>query len=489
MTRSLALPLLALLACSDPPPAPVAPPVPPKGPMAPGSPGGPPPPGGPRKAFFATPTFDLLPAPPGPQRSLLFISLDTVSASALALYGGRAELPALEGLAAQGVRFEAAISPFPETCPTHWAMWTGVLPAAHGNLPAQSGSIYSGPTLAEIARDKGYDTGAFVGGVTLVDVNCGLSRGFSVYDDRFNIDAADMKRPAAQTTQAALSWLQQRGSRPFVAFVHYFDAHFPYLPPPPFDTRYDATYRGTLTGDDAALRPYRDGGRTPEPRDVAHIYSLYQGEIAALDADIARLLASVPPETIVVITADHGESFGHNYWFNHKDALWDEVINVPLVLRAPGLPAGGVVTAPVGLIDLAPTLAALMGLPADRGMMGESRVALAQGAAGATGAAVVYAITDPWGTRPQLAARSADRKIILEADGSGLAYDLGADPAEVDPGTLRGDEGTAARAAYTALIEAARPRQVAAPGAPGLSPEECRRLEALGYTHGCPAAP
>ena len=133
--------------------------------------------------------------------------------------------------------------------------------------------------------------------------------------------------------------------------------------------------------------------------------------------------------------------------------------------------------------------AALMGLPADRGMMGESRVALAQGAAGATGAAVVYAITDPWGTRPQLAARSADRKIILEADGSGLAYDLGADPAEVDPGTLRGDEGTAARAAYTALIEAARPRQVAAPGAPGLSPEECRRLEALGYTHGCPAAP
>ena len=108
---------------------------------------------------------------------------------------------------------------------------------------------------------------------------------------------------------------------PFFAFVHYFDAHFPYTPQAPWDTRYDPDYKGTLDGRDRSLDPYRRGEATPSPRDVEHILALYDGELSELDAALAPLLAAIPQDAVVIITADHGESFEHDYWFNHRGAF------------------------------------------------------------------------------------------------------------------------------------------------------------------------
>ena len=183
----------------------------------------------------------------------------------------------------------------------------GVPPEAHGNAPGARGSETTVPTVAEIARKHGYRTGAFIGGVTLTDQACGFGRGFDPMDDTFRVDPRDMKRPASEVSARAARWIREQQG-PYVAFVHYFDAHFPYTPKAPWDTRYDPDYRGALDGSDAVLRPYRDGHATPSPRDVQHIAALYQGELSELDGHLAPVLEAAGPEAVILVTADHGES-------------------------------------------------------------------------------------------------------------------------------------------------------------------------------------
>ena len=408
---------------------------------------------------------------------MVIVSLDTVSAPILALYGGPAETPALAQLAASGVRFADPVTHFPETCLSHWTMMTGVLPEAHGNAPAHAGSQYTGPTLAEIAGQHGFDTGAIIGGVTLQDRACGLSRGFSHYDDQFPLDPTDMRRPAAEVTRRAIDWMGDR-DRPFLLFVHYFDAHFPYTPPSPWDVRYDPDYKGTRDGADAALRPLRDGERTPTADEVAHVEALYAGEVSALDAALAPLLAAVPEDAVVVVTADHGESFGHDYWFNHRGVLWDDVMRVPLVIRGlSGRSEGAVVDGTVGLVDLARTVLGAAGLPADQRMAGRDLGAIDPSAA----PTAQQAVTDPWMGSSWFASRLDGDKVVVRPEQAAVRFDLTTDPHERSP---RHDgahaAGAEARAHWDAAISTWAASQVPAP-VRDVSPEEAARLEALGY--------
>lgn len=475
--------LLALLAgCGESVPAPEPPPeaavAPRRGPPASAAPRPGPPRGRPPRPapFHATPTFDLEGEADASPRSIVLISLDTVSAARLGVYGGRAETPVLSALAADGARFDQAITHFPETCLSHWSMVTGVPPEAHGNAPAHRGSQTTLPTLAEVARRHGYATGGFIGGVTLTDDSCGFGRGFDVFDDRFPLDRADMKRPGREVSQRAASWIRKQ-DQPYFAFLHYFDAHFPYTPAPPWDTRYDPDYQGTIDGSDAVLRPYRDGAATPSPRDVEHVLALYDGELSELDALLAPVLEAAGPDAVVLVTADHGESFAHDYWFNHRDGLWDDVVRVPLLLRGPGVPKGVTVDAQVGLVDVAPTLLSLAGLPHDRRMAGRDLVPLMSG--GGEGRPTVFSTTDPWRGSPQLAQRTRDRKTILQGDAS-LVYDLRVDPAEGNARSALVDIA-AIRAAYAAGISPFQDLMAPAPAMPTLDPDEAARLEALGY--------
>lgn len=441
------------------------------------------PPGPPRgvsaKPFHLTPTFSLAPATSVRKHSVVLISLDTASAPHLKAWGGRAEAPVLETLAGRGGRFSHAYTHFPETCLSHWAMVSGVPPEVHGDAPAARGSRYRGPTLFEIADREGYATAGFVGGVTLTDASCGFGRGFGTYDDRFVFRPEDMRRPGQEVTQRAVRWISaQRG--PYVAFVHYFDAHFPYTPRPPWDRRYAPGYAGSLTGSDSDLRPFRDGGKTPSAAELDHVAALYEGELSELDALLLPVIEAAGPDAVVVVTADHGESFGHGYWFNHRDALTEDVLRVPLVVAGPGVTAGRVVEDPVGLQDVAPTVLELAGLPVDTRMVGRSLAAALQGAP--LEPRPVFSRTDPARAAQQRSVVFPDGEKLHEAaDGTVRRFDLRADPTEDSPLPSQADTFGSAWSPHAAWVAGLAAHQAPAPAGVGASEVEAHQLELLGY--------
>ncbi|MEC7987874.1 MAG: sulfatase [Myxococcota bacterium] len=431
-----------------------------------------------KSALKVEPTFSWTGESDPNPKSIVIISLDTVRADRLSVYGGRAETPNLQKMADAGLVCVQAVTHFPETALSHWSMMTGVMPLVHGNVPGNGGSIYKGPTLAEIAKKHGYSTGAFIGGVTLTDSASGLSRGFDVYDDRFTFSQEDMSRKGSEVTSRALQWIQKQ-KQPYFAFVHYFDAHFPYTPPPPWDTKYDPTYRGSIDGTDRVLRPYRDGQKEPSKRDVEHVLALYDGEISALDETIQPLLDGIDTDTIVVVTSDHGESFEHGYYFNHRAGLWDSVLRIPLIVRAPGIRGGVEIQEQVGLIDLVPTIVELAGIRGDSRMQGTSMLPLIS--AEPKGDVVHYANTDPWMPNPQFSVRNLSWKWIQQ-ERANLVYSIANDPEEAVLSNDIPNVFSQSQADYKALISSLKDQQVSTSQKRHISKEECARLEALGYS-------
>ena len=216
--------------------------------------------------------------------SVLLVTIDTLRADRLGAYGGPAPTPVLDALAARGARFATAIAPAPLTAPSHASILSARIPPRHG-VRDNGGFVLpdSVPVVAARFREAGYATAAFVSGFPL-DRRFGLARGFDTYDDRLPRGrdarrAPYVERPADQTTGAALGWIAGRTGRWFV-WVHYFDPHAPYEPPAEFGPP-----------------------RTSTP---------YDGEIAFVDREVGRLLAGIgdPERTLVLVTADHGESLG-----------------------------------------------------------------------------------------------------------------------------------------------------------------------------------
>jgi len=430
---------------------------------------------GQQKSFSVDPTYSWTGTASKEPKSIVLISLDTVRADRLSIYGGRAKTPNIQKVADEGALCTQALTHFPETALSHWSMMSGVMPLVHGNVPGNGGSIYKGPTLAEISKKHGYQTAAFIGGVTLTDSASGLSRGFDVYDDQFTFSHEDMSRKGAEVTNRAVRWIQkqQQNNRSYFAFVHYFDAHFPYTPPSPWDTAYDPNYTGNINGTDTVLAPYRDGQKEPSARDVEHVLALYDGEISALDATIAPLLNVLDKDTIVAITSDHGESFEHGYYFNHRAGLWDSVMHIPLVIRGPGIDAKTIIDRQVGLIDVTPTLLALAGLRSDTRMQGRNIFS------GKT-SELYFAHTDPWMPQPQFAARTLAWKWIAQ-ENSNLVYNIEIDPQEaINKKTVPSVLQSAKTEAAT-LLESLSEHQAASPRPRTISDEECARLQLLGY--------
>ncbi|HSD29493.1 MAG TPA: sulfatase-like hydrolase/transferase [Vicinamibacteria bacterium] len=277
--------------------------------------------------------------PTGPP-SIVLVSIDTLRADHVDAYGARTgATPNLDALAAEGVLFENALTPVPVTLPAHVSMLTGLLPHRHGvrdnglyRLPADL------PTLAALLAGAGYDTAAVVAAAVL-DRQYGLDRGFQRYDDQVGGAGglAIPERPAAAVTDAALAIAA--GLRPpFFLFVHYYDPHAAYDPPPPWAERF-------------ADRPY-------------------DGEVAYADAEVGRLRRELVARglgknnTIFALTSDHGEGLGEHGEATHGPFLYQTTLHVPLVVTAPGRwPAGRRVKGLVSIVDLVPTLLTLAGRP------------------------------------------------------------------------------------------------------------------------------
>jgi len=279
-------------------------------------------------------------AGPRPSRILL-ITLDTTRADRLGCYGYKAAAtPALDALADGGVRFERAYTHVPLTLPSHCSLLTGLTPLGH---QVRNNGFYrlgeDVPTLAESFRAAGFRTGAFVSSFTL-DSRFGLDRGFDVYDDSFQkgeaLKSFRSERRAAEVADAFLSWLAAEPGVPSFGWVHFFDPHLPYDPPPPFD------------------KDFAGHG--------------YDGEIASMDAAIGRILRALdalgPREgTLVVVAGDHGEALGERREIDHGLFLYENTVRVPLIFYWPGgIPDSTVVPSTVRLTDIMPTVLDLTGL-------------------------------------------------------------------------------------------------------------------------------
>ena len=290
--------------------------------------------------------------------SVLLITIDTLRADALGAYGNRdAATPWTDRLAAGGVRFETAHAHNVTTLPSHANILSGRYPFDHGVRDNMSFRFPPGvETIATLLAAHGYRTGAFVSAFPLAS-RFGLRRGFEVYEDGF---VGALARPAfqleerrgADTVALARRWLEAAAGRPFFCWVHLYEPHYPYDPPEPFASR----FRG-------------------DP---------YHGEVAAADAALGPLLEAIlaagkAGRTLVVLTADHGESLGEHGEATHGIFAYEATLRVPLVLYQPRLFPPRVVPDPVRHVDLLPTILDALALPIPEGLPGTSLLPVATG--------------------------------------------------------------------------------------------------------------
>jgi choline-sulfatase len=408
------------------------------------------------------------PAPsPPPPNDVLLITIDTARADRFSYTGSQGPgTPRIDALAREGVGFADAISPAPLTKPAHASVMTGRLPPSHG---VRDNGAYRLPesetTLAEVLRNAGFTTGAFVGSQVL-DARYGFNQGFATYDDKMPAsgDSAVLsyaERPGEDVASAAERWLDaQHGGRVF-AWVHLFDPHAPYRPPEPERSRYP---------------------------------SAYDGEIAYVDRVVGSLLDSWHARrgldhTLVIVTADHGEALGEHDEPTHGVLVHDATLRVPLVIRSPGLRLPRPVDAPVSLIDVLPTILGLLHLPPPAGVQGRDLTPLMRGASLAWSRESGYSESlyaeIHHGCAPFQVLRENGFKLVRGSVDE--LYDLARDPHELRD--VAAAEPQRARDLGDALDRLVAELHAGTAEAAPLDDEARRALESLGYSWTSPAGP
>ncbi|HSD65338.1 MAG TPA: sulfatase [Vicinamibacteria bacterium] len=442
------------------------------------------------------------PAAAGNRLSVLLVTIDTLRADHLGAYGyRRATSPNMDALARRGVVFDQAYTYWPKTRGSFVAMLTGRLASQTGYGKSHPLLLEFNPTLASVLRDAGYETAATVDNPN-VAASLGYAKGFSRYRETWEETAlaTEMDRTRAITGDGVRYLGEARPDRPFLLWLHYVNPHAPYEPPPPWDTAFlDAA---AARGD--RLRPVEGfHGGVPRQwsvpgRTLGGYVARYDGEIAAVDAEVGKLLAAldgsaVRDHTLVVITSDHGESLGeHDYYFDHGEDLFDPSIRVPLLVAGPGIEGGRRSDVLATTLDLVPTVldAVKVSYPPD--LAGESLLPAARG--------------EPRPDRPRLQGQN-DRnllgawgrrfKIVATPSEGGARYalyDRASDPGETRDASRAqaqraGEERRAlelVRGRIDAQLAKTRRLLEGRPGEERLSPEACEKLKAMGYVQqGC----
>ena len=393
-------------------------------------------------------------APTRAARNVLIVTIDTLRADRVGIYGAsQVETPVIDRLAREGAWAPQATVPVPLTRPSHFSLFTGLYPASHGIRDNISPPLQADvPVLAELLKRQGFTTGAFVASVVL-DRQSGLSRGFDEYADRFGADV-DRKGGEAVTGEA-LAWLSSKDH--FFAWVHLYDVHAPYVPPPEFATRY-------------AGRPY-------------------DAEVAWSDALVGRLVESLRTsgrldDTLVIVTSDHGEGLGDHGEETHGYFVYESTLRVPLVLRGPGVKAGTRLDGVARTIDLLPTILQLTASPPPSGTVAGRSLAAALRGDGRLPDDPAFAESllplTHFGWSDLRVVRDGRWKYILAPRPE--LYDLDRDPGErqnvVAAETAR---AAAMRAGLTARLQEESAAVKTGTAESGVPPELLERLGALGY--------
>ena len=382
-----------------------------------------------------------------PDYNVIVITLDTLRPDRLGCYGyDRPTSPRMDEFAARSVLFEQVVCSAPQTLPSHASIFTGQHTRTHKSISHESVLPEEALTLAEVFKERGYSTAAFVSSHVL-DAEYGLNQGFDRYW-QVNQVMRPRQREMAQergidpTTNEVLSWLGENGQGKFFAWIHWFHPHRPYVPPAEIRARFVDPYLGEANSKtDFVMKVWRDRVDLPE-EDVRYLSQLYDGEVAFTDLQVGRVLDAldslgITDRTIVVITADHGEMlYEHEHYFGHDIALYEECIMVPLIISHPGL---GVtpkrLPGLVQTIDIFPTLLGFLGRDVPAGTEGRSLEPLIIGAETRT---TEYAFSEtfpfPEKAMPRHAVRSQGHKLIWrEVEEGSLTkhfFDLSSDPGE-----------------------------------------------------------
>jgi arylsulfatase A-like enzyme len=270
-------------------------------------------------------------APTTPPPDILLVSIDSLRADHLGCYGyGRDTSPTIDRLAAEGVRFETAVSTTSWTLPAHAALFTGLYDPAHGTTDVYYRLAPGYPTLAEHLQDAGWTTVGLYAG-PLLHPSFALDQGFQTWiscmsesasaiteDDPTTIFAANQASHAdvtgPRTLEAAREVLERSSEQPLFLFVHLWDPHYDYIPPAPYDSLFDPEYEGSLDvrryAHNEAIYPGMD------LEDLEHVIALYDGEIRFTDDNLSELLRLIDEarpgrQRLTIVTADHGEEFSN----------------------------------------------------------------------------------------------------------------------------------------------------------------------------------
>jgi len=454
---------------------------------------------------WSDPTLFVRPgAEPGPaagdfpgRYNVLLLSIDTLAARHLGAHGyPRATSPFVDAWFGEGgTIFERCYTAATTTGPSHMTLFTGLSPSVHG---VHGRTYFRGlpeavPTLALAFARAGFATGAVTENGPMGAYR-GFSRGFGSYKENKSAAVRDIQGHVETTLEAGRAWLERNRDKRFFLFLHTFQVHAPFAPPP--------AYRKLFAGD--GLDAAREIGVPPKLRAVR-----YDREIRYTDDALRSFLEGLErdgllADTLVILLSDHGEEFAEHGLLGHGAGIYDEVLHVPLMLRGPGVPAGRRVPVPVSHVDFTPTVLELAGVKGPAPGAGRSFAPLVAGSPEAEPPApAIYSeawarhtfrVTDGKLERvpveaPILVVRQGTRKLVRYPGPppSDVYFDLATDPGEQQPLPAEGDEAAALGALLDAYVaEGQRGRaavlagEEAVPGAP-LDAERREKLRALGY--------
>ena len=380
--------------------------------------------------------------------NVVLVSIDTLRPDHLGCYGYTAETsPTIDRLAAEGVRFENAFSSTTWTLPAHISLLTGMPNVVHGVTSEAHLLDEKRTTLAEIMRRSGCLTlGVFTGPYLLPF--WGFHQGFDTYADATRYDktlkgaevisAAERGRTTPDALAKVENMLAENPGRRFFLFLHLFDAHPDFDPPPPYNTMFDPDYSGSVTGIDTFNNPAVNADMME--RDLFHLQALYDGEIRYVnDKGLDRLLEILESRqclenTLIVLTSDHGEEFFEHGVFGHRQNLYDTTLHIPLILWAPGLvPSGVTVKTPVRIYDILPTILELTKTEIPAEVIGRSLVPLFSEEGWGKDWPGLFAELESYSLKME-AVRTERYKMIVDFKNDVRAlFDLEADPAEKAP--------------------------------------------------------
>jgi choline-sulfatase len=398
-----------------------------------------------------------------PQPDVFLVTIDTLRADHLHCYGYDAiQTPALDNLAKDGIRFTQAFTPSPITNTSHTTILTGLLPSSHGVTDFAVPLATENSTWAELLKKKGYRTAAFIGAVILDSKTLapGLDRGFDFYDNfpehaQTKARWGRVERRAMDVVEHAEKWLTAHPAGPRFVWVHLYDPHDPYEPPPP----YSQTYKDRM----------------------------YDGEIAYADSALANFLTFLKKQgryenSVMIAVADHGEGLGEHHEDTHGIFLYDSTTHVPLIVKLPGSTSQSkIVDAQVRTTDILPTVLDLLSIAAPARLDGESLKPYFAGSGKSDRTA--FGETDyplRFGWAPLRSVRAEGFKFI-EAPRPEL-YDLHADPGELKNAYEPSNATALKFRGMLADLKAKNPGAAASQTSSGQANSE--ELKALGYAAG-----